>query len=91
MAIAKERGIRITSSAFGLRQDKEKMEGRRITIDTMAEETDLAKMTVRRFLEPSNDVGNSPIVAAAVIAGYFGVGVGDLLTVHREGAQEVPA
>ncbi len=84
MAGVKERGLAVTSNGFSLWKDKEKREGRRITIDTLVGETGLAKMTVRRFIAGGEaDVSGSPVVAAAVMADYFGVGLGELLAVEK--------
>ena len=84
----KEPGLRVMSNGFGLLKDKEKREGRRITFDTMTEETGLAKMTVRRFTaQDAGDVSGSPLAAAAVMAEYLSVGLGELLTVEREGGE----
>ena len=93
MAGSKERGLRVMSNGFGLLKDKEKREGRRITFDTMTTETGLAKMTVRRFTaQDAGDVGGSPLEAAAVMADFLGVGLGELLTVEKDAArQEVAA
>jgi hypothetical protein len=89
MAAGTTDNLRVVSRGFGLWKDKEKREGRRITFDALSEETGLAKMTLRRFLATDNsDVSGSPLASAAVIANYFDVGLGDLLTVERsaEGA-----
>ena len=77
-------GLTVRSKAFALWKDKEKREGRKITIDALAKETRLAKMTVRRFLATDGDVSGSPLAAAAVLAVYFGTGLDDLLTVEKE-------
>jgi hypothetical protein len=88
----KERGLRVTSKAFGLWKDKEKREGRRITIDTVCEETRLAKMTVRRFIAAEgSDVSGSPLSSAAVMADYFRVGLEDLLTAEKTAAADLAA
>ena len=88
MAATKERGLRVVSRGFGLLKDKEKREGRRITFDTMTAETGLAKMTVRRFTAAdAGDVSGSPVDAAAVMADYLGVGLGDLLDVQRDAGE----
>ena len=85
MTGTKDRGLRVMSNGFGLLKDKEKREGRRITFDTMTAETGLAKMTARRFTaHDAGDVSGSPLSAAAVMADYLGVSLGDLLTVEKE-------
>ena len=87
-AVKTDKGLRVLSTAFGLWKDKEKREGRRITIDTICEETGLAKMTVRRFVaKPDAEVSGSPLLSAAVLAQYFGVGLGDVLKVERDEGQ----
>lgn len=79
--------LRVISNGFGLWKDKEKREGRRITLDTLSEETGLAKMTVRRFVSAQDgDVSGSPLASAAVFADYFGVDLGELLTVEKADA-----
>ncbi len=89
MTGTKERGLRVMSNGFGLLKDKEKREGRRITFDTMTAETNLAKMTVRRFTaQDAGDVSGSPLAAAAVMADYLGVSLGELLTVEKEQVAE---
>ena len=75
--------LRVRSKAFGLWKDKEKREGRHITIDTICKETGLAKLTVRRFLAPSEDVNGSRLDAAAVLADYFETGLETLLEVQE--------
>ena len=73
-------------------KDKEKREGKRITFEALSEETGLAKMTLRRFLATEGgDVSGSPLASAAVIADYFGVGLGELLTVEHAGEADTRA
>jgi transcriptional regulator with XRE-family HTH domain len=85
MAVPKQTGLRVTSRGYDLRSDRDKKTGERVSLDRVAEETGLSKMTVRRFVADKNaDVSGSPLLAAAVIAEYFGVGLGDLLTVKKE-------
>ena len=87
-AVKSDKGLRVVSTAFGLWKDKEKREGRRITIDTICEETGLAKMTVRRYIaQQGAEVSGSPLLSAAIMADYFGVGLGDLLKVERDEGQ----
>lgn len=83
-ALNNARGVRVTSNGFDLLQDKEKREGRRITIENVAKDTGLAKMTVRRFLSKTEDVNGSPVAAAAVMAQYFDVSIGDILQIEVE-------
>jgi len=83
MAIPKDSGLRVVSKGYDLRSDRDKTTGARISIDKIAAETGLSKMTVRRFVADKDaDVSGSPLVAAALVAGYFGVGLGDLLQVE---------
>jgi len=82
-------GVRVRSRGHALWKEKEKREGKDITIDAVSKVTGLAKLTVRRFLVPTEqDVNGSSIVSAALLADYFGVGVGDLLEVQKQ-RQEV--
>ena len=74
---------RVLSNAFGLWKDKEKKEGRSISIDTIARETGLAKMTVRKFVVGKEDVKGSPLAAAAALADYFGSNLDTLLAVEK--------
>ncbi len=84
-ALNNAKGLRVTSRAFNLLQDREKKEGRRISIDAIARDTGLAAMTIRRFVSPSKqqDVNGSSLVAAAMMADYFGVSIGDLIEVEN--------
>ena len=93
MPLLNAQKVRITSRGFSLLRDKEKREEKRIPIETVVRETGLARMTVRRFLSPDQggvEVGGSPIAAAASIAQFLGVGLGDLLEVEEaEGENNV--
>lgn len=87
MAIPKETGLRVISRGYDLRMDKQKQDREKVSIDRIAEDTGLAKMTVRRFVaEADADISGSPLLAAAVIAEYFNVPLGDLVTVEKEAA-----
>lgn len=85
MAMPKETGLSVRSRGYDLRSDREKATGKRVALDRIAEETGLSKMTVRRFIADKHaDVSGSPLLAAAVMAQYFGVGLGELLLVETE-------
>lgn len=86
-ALNNAKGLRVSSRAFDLLLDKQKQAGQRITIDSIARDTGLAKMTVRRFLS-KEDVTGSQIGAAALLADYFGVGLGDLLDITVDRSSE---
>lgn len=85
MAVPKNTGMRVISKGYEIRSDRDKETGKRVSIDRIAEDTGLSKMTVRRFVSDKDaDVSGSPLLAAAMIAGYFGVEMGALLTVETE-------
>lgn len=90
MAVTKNpKGLRVRSHAFGLWKDKEKREGRDISLDAICRETGLAKLTARRFLVPKEeDVNGSRLDAAAVLAYYFGVGLDALVTIEAGESEE---
>lgn len=70
---------RVRSRAFQLWKEKEKAEGRKITQDEIVDAVRLARMTVRRFLEPGGDVTGSSLSSVAAFARYFGVGISDVV------------
>lgn len=75
---------RVISLAFNLWKAKEAREERRITQEEIIEQTGLAKMTARRFLEPRGDVSGSPLSTVAAFARYFGVSIGEVVDIDRE-------
>ena len=83
MAVPKQSSLRVMSRGYDIRSDHDKQTGKRISIDKIAEETGLSKMTVRRFVSDKDaDISGSPLVAAAIVAGFFGVELGELLKVE---------
>ena len=84
MSLLKPRAMRVVSKGFDLRQKKEAETGERLSLEDISKETELSRMTVRRFIVNRDaDVSGSPLLAAAVVAGYFGVPLGDLLVVEE--------
>ena len=89
MAIPKQSNLRVVSQGYELRSDHDKAAGKRISIDKIAAETGLSMMTVRRFVSDKDaDVSGSPLLAAAIMAGYFGVELGAMLKVEMMEAEE---
>lgn len=88
MAIPKERGLKVVSKGYDLRRNRELETRERVTIDDIIAQTGLAKATVRRFVTDADaDVSGSPMLAAAIMAEYFGVSMGEMVELERvEGA-----
>ena len=83
MAVPKQSNLRVVSRGYDLRSDHDKAAGKRISIDKIAAETGLSMMTVRRFVSDKDaDVSGSPLLAAAIIADYFGVDLGAMLRIE---------
>lgn len=84
-----ESAPRVVSKVFWLWKAREAKDGRKITLEMLIEEIGLAKMTVRRFTEPDGDVSGSPLSSAAIFAQYFGVSLGEIVTV-AESTEDMP-
>ena len=74
--------LRALSNGFILWKDKEKRDGRSIPLETIAKESGLAKMTVRRVCgSPGVDVGTLQLTGIAKLARYFEVRLDDLVQI----------
>lgn len=76
----------ITSNLPLLRVQKEKHEGRKLTYETISQETGLSKNTVMRMMNSEFDRIENPTIEA--LCEYFECGIGDLLEYQKGTAKK---
>jgi hypothetical protein len=76
-------GLTVRSRGFDLLRDKEKAEGRKISVDSLASQSKISRAIFRQYFDtPNADVTNTSVRVAADVARVLGVPIGELLFVE---------